>query len=126
MQWLHVSSCEWFNRRQRCQARGNAREQRTPRSQPRAATWAQIVEVREHAKGESWAGFANRRGDWGQDAALRLGRRAGRLRLIELGQLASGLDYAVASKALARFGSRMARDVALSKQLAALEKQLSK
>ena len=114
-----------FAQQVRREARGNAREQRTLRSQPKAATWAQIVEVLEHAKGESWAGFANRHGDWGRDAALWLGRRAGRLRLIELGQLAGGLDYAVVSKALARFGSRMAREVALSKQVAALDKQLS-
>ena len=48
------------------------------------------------------------------------------MRLIELGQLAGGLDYAVVSKALARFRWRLALDAALSKQLAAIENQLSK
>ena len=55
-----------------------------------------------------------------------LGRRVGRLRLTELGQLAGGLDYAVVSKALARFGHRLALGVSLSEQLAAIENQLPK
>jgi hypothetical protein len=50
---------------------------------------------------ENWPGFANRHGDWGRDAALWLGRRAGRLSLAGLGKFAGGLDYALASKAAA-------------------------
>jgi len=86
----------------------------------------QIVEALEHAQGDRGAGFANRHGDWGRDAALWLGRRVRRLRLTELGPLARGLDYVVASQALARFGRRLALDVALSEQLAALENQWPK
>ena len=56
-------------------------------------------------QGGSWEGWVNRHGDWGRDAALWLGRRAGRKRLAELGELAGGLDYAVVSKAMARFGT---------------------
>ena len=67
----------------------------------------------------------NRHGDWGRDAALWLGRRAGRLRLAELGKLAGGLDYAVVSKAIARFGRRLACDASLSEQLAVIQNQLS-
>lgn len=115
-----------FAQQVRREARGNAREQRALRGLVKAATWAQIVDALEHAKGERWAGFANRHGDWGRDAALWLGRRVGRLGLTELGQLAGGLDYAVVSKALARFGRRLALDGALSEQLAAIENQLSK
>jgi len=48
-------------------------------------------------------------GDWRRDAASGLGRRAGRLRLAELGQLAGRLDYAVVSKARARFAHRLDR-----------------
>jgi hypothetical protein len=70
------------------------------------------------AKGEERASFVNRHGDWGRDAALWLGRRAGRLSLAELGKLAGGSGYAVVSKAIARFSARLALDVPLSKQLA--------
>jgi len=41
-----------------------------------------------------------------------------------LGPLAGGLDDAVASKALARFGRRLALGVAWSEQLAPTENQL--
>jgi len=40
-----------------------------------------------------------------------------------LGYLAGGLDYAVASQARTRFGRRLALDVALSEQPAAIENQ---
>ena len=115
-----------FAQRLRREARGNAREQRSLRGAPRAATWAQIVSALERAKGESWTDFANRHGDWGRDAALWLGQRAGRLRLAELGRLAGGMDYAVVSKAIARFGRRLVLNASLSEQLAAIQNQLSK
>ena len=110
----------------RREARGNRREQKSLRGVPVAATWPQVVSALEQAKGENWSGFANRHGDWGRDAALWLGRRVGRLRLLELGKLAGGLDYAVVSKAITRFSRRLAADVALRKQLAVLQHQLSK
>jgi hypothetical protein len=77
-------------------------------------------------EGESWTSFANRQGDWGRDAAVWLGRRAGRLRLGELGELAGGLDYAVTSKAIARLGRRLVLNAVLSEPLAALQNQFSK
>ena len=73
-----------------------------------------------------WTSFVNRHGDWGRDAALWLGRRAGRLSLAQLGKSAGGLDYAVASKAITRFGRRLALDGSLSEKLTALQHQLSK
>jgi hypothetical protein len=83
------------------------------------------VRTLEQAKQESWDRFANRHGDWGRDAALWLGRRAGRLPLIELGKLAGGLDYAVVSKAIARFGQRLAAEAPLREQVTRLQTQLS-
>jgi len=53
-------------------------------------------------------------------------RHAGPLSLAELGKLAGGLDYAVVSKAIARFSRRLASDAALQEQLGALQSQLSK
>ena len=79
-------------------ARGNAREQQSLRSAAEVPSWPQIVGALEKAKGEAWDDFAHRHGDWGRDAALWLGRRAGRLPLRELGELAGGSDYAVVSK----------------------------
>ena len=114
-----------FAQQLRREARGNGREQKSLRGVPAAATWPQVVGALEQAKGESWSRFANRHGDWGRDAALWLGRRVGRLPLLELGKLAGGLDYAVVSKAIARFSLRLASDVALREQLAVLQSQLS-
>ena len=67
----------------------------------------------------------DRHGDWRRDAALWLGRRTGRMRLAHLGELAGGLDFAVVSKAMARFGRRLYLDAALGTRLAAIQKQLS-
>jgi hypothetical protein len=75
--------------------------------------WLRIVSALEQVKGESWTGFAHRHGDWGRDAALWFGRRAGRLPLGELGKLAGGLDYALVSEAIARFGRRLETDAIL-------------
>ena len=105
---------------------GNTREQPSLRGAAPAATWAQMVSAWEQAKGESWTSFANRHGDWGRDAGLWLGRRAGRLRLAELGKLAGGLDYTVTSKASARLGRRLVLNAVLSEPLAALQNRLSK
>ncbi len=80
----------------------------------------------EQAKGESWNEFAERHRDWGRDAALWLGRCAGRLRLAELSRLVGNLDYAVVSKAVARLEQRMRTDTQLRQQLAGLQLQLSK
>ncbi|MGH7972121.1 MAG: hypothetical protein ACREIC_25690 [Limisphaerales bacterium] len=80
----------------------------------------------EQAKGESWSTFARRYGDWGRDAGLWLGRRMTRLSLGELGKLAGGLDYAVVSKAIARFDGRLAANTGLREQLARIQAQLSK
>ena len=92
----------------------------------RARSWPEIVSAVEQAKGERWSDFAERHGDWGREAARWLGRRAGRLGLTKLGQLAGGLDDTVVSKAMARFGRRLSLDAALRAQLAALQHPLSK
>jgi len=50
----------------------------------------------------------------------------GRLRLLELGKLAAGLDYAVASKAITRFSRRLAADADFRERLGELQEQLSR
>ena len=101
---------EAFAQRLRGEARGNPREQASLRSAPEASAWPRILSALERAKGESWNSFAERHGDWGRDAALWLGRRTARFPVAELGKLAGALDYAVVSKALARFGRRLEAD----------------
>jgi REP element-mobilizing transposase RayT len=115
-----------FAQRVRGSVRGNVREQKSLRKAVERPTWPEIVQAVEKAKGEAWENFAHRYGDWGRDAALWLGRRAGRLALSELGQLAGGLDYGVVSKAIARFGSRLVSENPIRKQVTTLQAQLSK
>jgi REP element-mobilizing transposase RayT len=115
-----------FVQRLRREARGNAREQKALRGARNVPRWAQIVSAIEQTKGETWASFVDRHGDWGRDAALWLARRTGRMQLAELGKAAGGLDYAVVSKSIARFGHRISSDLTLREQLARIQQQLSK
>lgn len=108
------------------QACGNPREQKALRASAPTASWEQIVAALEQVKGEDWASFADRHGDWGRDAALWLGRCAGRMRLAQLGALVGNLDYAVVSKAIARFEQGMATDPHVRDQITRVQLQLSK
>jgi hypothetical protein len=110
----------------RQQGRGNPREQKLLRAPTRATSWEQIVAALERSKGQSWNQFAERHSDWGRDAALWLGRSAGRLRLAELGRMVGNLDYAVVSKAITRFQRRMQTDPKLREHLATIQAQLPK
>ena len=115
-----------FAQELRREACGDWREHKSLRGVPGMATWPQVVRALEQAKGENWNGFANRYGDWDRDAALRLGRQVGRLRLLELDKLAGGLDQAVVSKGIARCSRWVTADAALRNQLAVLQHQLSR
>jgi len=100
------------------------REQRQARKLARPVGWPEIISVLEQARGERWAEFSVRYGDWGRDAALWFGRRQGRLPLGRLGELAGGMDYAAVSVAVRRFGQRIASDGKLRHQLDEIERQL--
>ncbi len=115
-----------FAQQLRREARGNPREQKALRGAPTAPRWAQIVSALEQIKRESWATFANRHGDWGRDAALWLGRRTARFPLAGLGKSTGGLDHAVVSKALARFGRRLEAAPRLRAEIPAIRDRLSK
>ncbi|HXJ76745.1 MAG TPA: transposase [Candidatus Dormibacteraeota bacterium] len=120
-----VLGSEAFARRLLQQVRANAREQPAWRKlQPKLA-WTAIVSALEKAKGESWAEFSGRHGDWGRDAALWLGRKRGRYTLGELGQLAGGMDYAAVGQAVSRFGKHLERQSELRRNIAKVEKQIS-
>ena len=108
-----------------------ARGQADPREQPavrhlsRRVSWEQIVQAVESVKGEGWATFRDRHGDWGRDVALWLGRRRGRLTLRELAQRAGGLDYSTAGAAVSRTARRLGRDSRLRREVERIERQLS-
>lgn len=119
-----VLGSEAFAKRSLEAVRGNLREQTELRRLAERASWAEIVSAVERLKGEAWGEFRNRHGDWGRDAALWLGRRAGRLSLAELGRLAGEVDYAAVAQALTRFGQRMERTPELRQHLTQIQNQM--
>jgi len=97
--------------------KGNGREQSGVKELERRE-FGDVIKVVERIKGEDWAGFRDRHGDWGRDLALWLGRKHCGLRLRELGELAGGMDYAAVSAAVARWRQRMTKDHAMKKHTA--------
>jgi REP element-mobilizing transposase RayT len=107
MQWMH----------------SNVREQTSVRKMTPRRCWPDILTALEEVRGERWSEFSPRHGDWGRDAALWLGRRHGRYKLAELGQLAGDMDYAAVSQVVTRFGQRLERQTSLKKMLTEIENQ---
>ena len=79
----------------------------------RMHTFAEVRQAVEKVKGESWAAFAGRHGDWGRDVALVLARECAGMTLKELGQAAGGLDYAAVSEAVRRMEIRRKQERAI-------------
>ena len=75
----------------------------------RLLPFAEVVKAVESAKGEPWAAFADRKGDWGRDVALHVGRMRCGLTLGELGGHA-GMNVLAVSKAVTRLGVRLETD----------------
>jgi hypothetical protein len=120
-----VLGSEAFARRLKEGLRIKEREQRQARKLTRPLGWPEIIAALEEARGEDWAQFSVRHGDWGRDAALWFGRRHGRLPLARLGDLAGGMDYAAVSVAVRRFGQRITKDSQLRKILEKIERRMS-
>jgi putative transposase len=88
-------------------------------------SFAEVVRVMEGIKGEPWLAFRDRRGDWGRDLVLHLGRELGALTLPQLqAEVATGSAMAV-SAALRRFRQRLHKEKALRKPLTQALKQLA-
>ncbi len=122
-----VLGTEAFARRLRRRTTGSTREQPMLRKlEGGGLSWPQIVKALERVKGERWVEFSARHGDWGRDAALWLGRKRGRYRLGELGQLAGGMDYAAVGQAVSRFGRRLERERTLRRALDEIEQNVRK
>ena len=119
-----VLGSEAFALSLRKKLRANAREQPAVRKLEQRLKWADIVSALEQVKGEKWADFSQRYGDWGRDAALWLGRRRGRYRLGELGELVGGMDYAAVGQAISRFGKRLQNVAELRRNVSKIERIL--
>ena len=96
--------------------RGDRREQPSLHQLEERPGWPEIVKAVEALKREKWEQFRDRRGDWGRDVALYLGRKQGGLRLRQLGGLAE-VDYGSVSMALQRFERRLQQDPQLARYL---------
>ncbi len=75
----------------------------------RLLPFAEIVRVVATLQKRPWDDFANRRGDWGRDLALLLGRTRGGMTLRELGKETGMKPHAV-SKAVTRLSARLSKD----------------
>ena len=76
----------------------------------RQKDFEEIVAMVERIKGEKWAAFRDRYGDWGRDLALWAGRLQGGLSLRALGELAGGMDYGAVALAVRRLSARAQKD----------------
>lgn len=74
-----------------------------------------IVAVVEQERGEKWARFAERHGDWGRDLVFYLARRRSGLTLREIGEKTGGVDYKTVSKAIERFARQIKKNHELDK-----------
>jgi REP element-mobilizing transposase RayT len=86
----------------------------------------EVVCAVESVKGMEWADFAGRRGDWGRDLALYVGRMRCGLTLKGLGEQAGGLGVPAVAKAVERMAARLKTDKALHRSAARVLKLLEK
>jgi hypothetical protein len=70
----------------------------------------EIVSIVERVKGERWAEFRDRYGDWGRDLVLWAGWRYAGLSLKVLGEKVGGVDYATVASALRRLEGKAKRN----------------
>jgi len=90
--------------------KGVTKEQPGRRQLTRLVSVDAVLRVVEKRRGEPWAAFSNRQGDWGRELVLHLARKRAGLTLGEIGVALGGLEYKAVSKALQRFESSLAHD----------------
>ena len=90
----------------------------------RLLPFGEVARAVESVKGEPWAAFADRRGDWGRDLALHIGRMRCGLTLKELGGHAGGMGVQAVAKACARMGEKLKTDKRLRRELARVRRVL--
>ena len=88
-------------------------------------TVAQVRSVVEQQRGERWAEFSHRHGDWGRELVLYLARQRSGLPLREIGAALGIGEYKTVGKAVQRFDASLARDAAKRKLVKECLNQLS-
>jgi hypothetical protein len=101
---------ETFLRRMKQGLRRINREWPGQRELRRRQAWADVMRAVAKVKGEAWAAFADRHGDWGRDLALRVARQCTGMTLSALGRAVGGLDYGAVSTAVRRMDARIQRE----------------
>ena len=87
---------------------------------------ATIIRLVEDERGERWADFSGRHGDWGRELVMYLARKRSGLTLREIGDALGGVDYKTVSKALRRFEDSPARNRSRRGIVSAILEQMSK
>ena len=92
----------------------------------RRLAWDQVVRCMEDIKGEPWAAFADKRGDWGRDMILWAARRLGGYTLKELADEVGGLDYSAIYQAVRRLESRASKDKKMAARMQSFRNKLKR
>jgi len=87
--------------------------------------WAHWVRGMEDMKGETWASFRDRHGDWGRDVTLWAARRYGGFTLAELAKAAGGLDYTAVYQSTRRLEQRAKTNAELKSMMNRYIKKMS-
>jgi len=106
--------------------RGDRREQAGLKQLHKRPRWEEVIRVVEEMKGERWETFRDRRGDWGRDVALWLGRRECGMRLRDLAEAAGLGHYGSVWTALRQLEQRRTEDRQLARFLSSAQHNLAK
>jgi REP-associated tyrosine transposase len=104
--------------------KGDEREQAGLRALRGRPDWERVVKAVEVIKGERWERFRDRRGDWGRDAALWLGRRWCGMKLRELSQAVGLGHYGSVGTAIKYLEQRCQADPKLARLMNRARQQL--
>ena len=102
----------------------NEEEQTPARRMRRRSRWEDLVKAAEKIRGEAWAKWSERHGDWGRDAVMYVAVHHGGLRLTEVVRQV-GLKYKAAAQAVKRYGQALVNDPARKHFVAKLRNALS-
>ncbi len=78
-------------------------------------TVAEVVSIVERKRGEAWAAFSNRHGDWGRELVMFLARRRSGLTWMQIGAELGIKEYKTVGKAVQRFAAAIPADHAKRK-----------
>jgi len=106
--------------------RGDRKEQAGLKQLKQRPSWDEVIRVVEKMKGERWEAFRDRRGDWGRDVAMWLGRMECGLRLRDLAEAAGLGHYGSVWTALRQLEQRQAEDRQLARFLSSARHKLAK